>query len=98
MSNATDLSRRKLLQCLGLSAAAAAVSPEWLFAAADRDSQKLTGQSEPDVEVGLTALTTEIPVLSSDRPTKVWRFSGELIKGPSGTVEEIPGSYLGLIL
>lgn len=98
MSNATDLSRRRLLQCLGLGAVTTTVMPEWLFAAVEQGSQKLPGQSEPDVEVGITALTTVLPVLSSDRPTKVWKFSGELIKGPSGAVEEIPGSYLGPIL
>ncbi|MBI2882353.1 MAG: multicopper oxidase family protein [Candidatus Methylomirabilis oxyfera] len=98
MSNATDLSRRKLLQCLGFSAVATAVTPEWLSATVEQGSQKQSGQSEPDIEVGITALTTELPVLSSDRPTKVWKFSGELVKGPPGTVEDIPGSYLGPIL
>lgn len=98
MSNTTDLSRRRLLQCLGLSAVATAVIPEWLSAAVEQGSQTLPGQSEPDIEVGITALTTALPVLSSDRLTKVWKFSGQLIKGPSGTVEEIPDSYLGPIL
>ncbi|MDE2058672.1 MAG: multicopper oxidase domain-containing protein [candidate division NC10 bacterium] len=98
MSNATDLSRRRLLQYLGLGAVATTIVPNWVFAAVEQDSQKQTDQSEPDIEVGITALTTELPVLSSDRPTKVWKFSGELIKGPPGTVEEIPGSYLGPIL
>jgi suppressor of ftsI len=98
MSDATDLSRRRLLQCLGLSAVAAATVPEWVFAAVEQGSQERPGQTEPDIEIGITALITELPVLSSDRLTKVWKFSGELIKGPAGTVEAIPGSYLGPIL
>ncbi|MDE2179861.1 MAG: multicopper oxidase domain-containing protein [candidate division NC10 bacterium] len=98
MSDATDLSRRRLLQCLGLSAAAMAVAPEWLLAAVEQGSQERPRQTEPDIELRITALITELPVLSSDRPTKVWKFSGELIKGPAGTVEAIPDSYLGPVL
>ncbi|MDE2484326.1 MAG: multicopper oxidase domain-containing protein [candidate division NC10 bacterium] len=98
MSDATDLSRRRLLQCLGLSAAAMAVAPEWLLAAVEQGSQERPRQTEPDIELRITALITELPILSSDRPTKVWKFSGELIKGPAGTVEAIPDSYLGPVL
>src|SRR5574337_1206892 len=98
MSDATDLSRRRLLQCLGLSAVAAVVVPEWVFAAVEQGAQVRADQSEPDVEVGITALATEVPILSADEPTKVWKFSGDLIKGPQDTVAEIPGSYLGPIL
>lgn len=98
MSETTDLSRRRLLQCLGLGAVAASVVPEWVFAAVEQGAQDRQAQTDPDVEIGITALTTEHPILSSDRPTKVWRFTGELIKGPAGSVEEIPGSYLGPIL
>ncbi|CBE68404.1 MAG: multicopper oxidase domain-containing protein [Candidatus Methylomirabilis oxygeniifera] len=98
MSNSTDLSRRRLLQYFGLSAVATAVVPDWLLAASEQGSQNQAGPSEPDVECGITALTTELPILSADRPTKVWKFSGELVKGPPGTVQNIPDSYLGPIL
>src|SRR5574337_1870508 len=98
MSDATDLSRRRLLQCLGLSAVAAVVVPKWVFAAVEQGAQVRADQSEPDIEIGITALTTELPILSADRPTKVWKFSGEVIKGPPDTVKDIPGSYLGPIL
>lgn len=97
MSNATDLSRRRLLQCLGLSAAAAVVTPEWLFAAGEQGLQDGSGQSEPDVEIGITAQPAEVSILPG-RPTKVWKFSGELVKGPPSTVENLPDSYLGPIL
>lgn len=97
MSKATDRSRRRLLQCLGLSAVAAAVAPERLFATGEQGAQDRSGQSEPDIEVGITAQPTEMPILSG-RPTKVWKFSGELVKGPPGTVENLPDSYLGPML
>ncbi len=97
MSDVTDLSRRRLLQCLGLSAVAAVAIPKWVLAAGDQDLQDRTGQSEPDIEVGITAMVTEVPIMQG-RPTKVWKFSGELIKGPPGTVSDIPDSYLGPIL
>lgn len=97
MSEATDLSRRRLLQCLGLGAVAAVGVPEWLFAAGELSSPDRQGQSEPDIEVAITAQVTEIPILPG-RPTKVWKFLGELVKGPPGTVKDIPDSYLGPIL
>ncbi len=97
MSNSTDLSRRRLLQYLGLSTVATAVVPDWLFAAGEQSSQDRSSPSEPDIEVGMTAQVTEVSILSG-RPTKVWKFVGELIKGPPGTVKDIPDSYLGPIL
>lgn len=98
MNDPNGLSRRRLLQYLGLGAVATTVAPEWVLAAAEQGVPGRSSLSAPDVEIGITALTTELPILSADQPTKVWKFSGELIKGPPGTVEEIPGSYLGPIL
>ena len=77
MSEATDLSRRRFLQCVGLSAVAVAAVPEWLSAADEQGSQDRSGQ-EPDIEVRITAQPTEISILPG-RATKVWKFSGELI-------------------
>ena len=97
MSKATDLSRRRLLQYLGLGAVASIAVPDWLLAADEQGSREGSQHSEPDVEIGITAQPTEVQILSG-RPTKVWKFFGELVKGPPGTVQEIPESYLGPIL
>ena len=81
MGGTTDLSRRRLLLHLGPSPVAVAAVPEWLFAAGEQGFHDRSGQSEPDIEVDITSQPPGIPILPG-RPTKVWRFSGELVKGP----------------
>jgi FtsP/CotA-like multicopper oxidase with cupredoxin domain len=52
---------------------------------------------EPDVELELTAAPAEIPILPGN-PTKVWRFTGKVIKGPASSLQSLPNSYLGPVL
>lgn len=52
---------------------------------------------EPDVELQLTAAPDEVSVLPG-APTRVWRFTGRVLKGPASAIETIPGSYLGPVL
>ena len=51
----------------------------------------------PDVEVRLKATRGEVAILPG-APTKVWRYAGELIKGPEGTLQTLEGSCLGPVL
>jgi FtsP/CotA-like multicopper oxidase with cupredoxin domain len=51
----------------------------------------------PDVELVLTAARDEVVVLPGG-PTRVWRFTGRLIKGPADTLQTISGSYLGPVI
>jgi FtsP/CotA-like multicopper oxidase with cupredoxin domain len=51
----------------------------------------------PDVELVLTAAPSEVPVLPG-APTRVWRFTGRLVKGPAGTLQALPGGYLGPVI
>lgn len=51
----------------------------------------------PDVELDLVCKPTEIPILKG-APTRVLRYQATLIKGPAGTVVDIPHSYLGSII
>ncbi|MCC6915800.1 multicopper oxidase domain-containing protein [Nitrosomonas sp.] len=51
---------------------------------------------KPDVEIALTAQTTAIPILPG-ASTRVFKYTGKLLKGPAGTLKELPG-YLGPIL
>ncbi len=51
----------------------------------------------PDVELILTAAPDEVPLLHG-APTRVWRFTGRLIKGPADTLTTLPGSYLGPVI
>jgi len=51
----------------------------------------------PDVELVLTAAPDEVLLLPG-APTRVWRFTGRLLKGPADTLETLPGSYLGPVI
>ena len=51
----------------------------------------------PDVELDLVCKPAEISILKG-APTRVLRYQATLIKGPVGTVVDIPHSYLGSII
>jgi FtsP/CotA-like multicopper oxidase with cupredoxin domain len=97
MNEPVDLKRRRLVQLTGLSAAAATF-PQFLFAAtATSPPHQASFDFHPDVDLELTARPAYFPILSGPR-TNVWKFYGKLLKGPEGSVQEIPGSFLGPIL
>lgn len=56
-----------------------------------------TQNTPPDVELELTAAPAEVQVLPGS-PTRVWRFSGRVLRGPAETLQTIPGSYLGPVI
>jgi len=93
--------RRDLLRLLGLSALAGATGC---------DGQSTSPRPEafspqiapgtgfvPDVELVLTAAPGEVGVLPGE-PTRLWRFTGRLLKGPADTLQTFPGSYLGPVI
>jgi len=47
-----------------------------------------------DVAVALTAAPAAVSLLSGP-PTKVWRFSGQVLSGDAATLQPVPNSYLG---
>ncbi|NOZ70881.1 MAG: multicopper oxidase domain-containing protein [Chloroflexi bacterium] len=51
---------------------------------------------EPDVEINLEAVLSQTPIYAG-LETHVWRYQAELVKGPAGTVQPIPNTYLGPI-
>ena len=59
--------------------------------------REAVGAPEPDLEIVLTATKGEAPVLSG-RPTQVLTYRGKVVKGDAGSVQSIPGSYLGPII
>ncbi len=48
----------------------------------------------PDVEIRLRAAPAEAAILPG-RPTQVWSYQAEVLKGNSASLEIIPGSFLG---
>ncbi|MEZ5288859.1 MAG: multicopper oxidase domain-containing protein [Vicinamibacterales bacterium] len=48
----------------------------------------------PDVELLLTAAPAEVSVFDG-APTRVWRFTGRVLRGPASALQVLPDSYLG---
>jgi FtsP/CotA-like multicopper oxidase with cupredoxin domain len=51
----------------------------------------------PEVELALTAAPGEIGLLPG-APTRVWRFTGKLIRGSASTLQTLERSYLGPVI
>ncbi len=51
---------------------------------------------EPDLEVALRAVPDEVSILPG-RPTRVWRYRGQVLRGPQEALQTLEGSYLGPI-
>ena len=93
--------RRDLLRLLSLSTLAGAtgcggVSADLSPAAFSQQTTPPFG-FVPDAEFTLTAAPDEIALLPG-APTRVWRFTGRLLKGPADTLQTLPGSYLGPVI
>ncbi len=93
--------RRDVLRLMSLSslagiarsAQAQAVPP----ASSPGQAPPRTAAVMPDVEFTLTAAPGEVSLLPG-ATTRVWRFTGRLIKGPADTLQTLPGSYLGPVI
>lgn len=92
--------RRDVLRLLGLSAIGRIGVCE-AHSATERPaaaSNQFRGSAlVPDVELALTAAPDEVRILPGT-PTRVWRFTGRLLKGPQGTLQTLEDSYLGPII
>ena len=51
----------------------------------------------PDVDLDLICRPDAVRILDG-RETKVWRYVGNLLKGPENTLTALPGSYLGPLM
>ncbi len=92
--------RRDVIRLLSLSAiggiGGCAAPPAGERVAALSQPASATG-FVPDVELILSAAPDEVPILPGTT-TRVWRFTGRLLKGPQETLQTLPGSYLGPII
>src|SRR5690554_5369040 len=57
----------------------------------------ITDSFEPDIDISLTSTPAEIQLLEGEK-TAVHTYTSELIKGDSSSLQQIPNSYLGLII
>ena len=93
------LSRRDFLRMAGITGASL-----WLSSCMPKglSSIVLDGAEEntfgdPDIELALTAAPDQVNIFQNGS-TQVWRYQGEVLRGPANTLEAIPNSYLGPIL
>ena len=93
--------RRDLLRLVSLSVLAGATGCDGRSASSRPEAFSPQAAPDtgfvPDVEMVLTAAPDEVSVLPG-APTRVWRFTGRLLKGPADTLQTLPGSYLGPVI
>ncbi len=96
MQRLAQLSRRGFL--LGAAAAAAPWRAYGEGHAMGRIAPNRASESfNPDVEIELVCKRDQAQILSG-KPTKVWRYAGNLIKGPPNALTVSPESYLGPLM
>jgi len=91
------MNRRQFLRYLGYGGIFLA-SPPLLSACRSFINEQPTAvfEGEPDLEIRLTAKPGEQQIFPGPA-TEVWRYQGEVLKGPSDSLVSIPDSYLGPI-
>ncbi len=89
------LSRRSFL----VSTAAALAAPSVAFSVgASRRAPRAASESfNADVDIELVCRRDQVPILAG-KPTQVWRYTGNLLKGPANTLTSLPDSYLGPLM
>ena len=92
------MNRRDLVRWLGLGAVTHAAR-RTLFAHADTAhfgaaSRSASPSFDPDVELSLSAAPGEASILPG-AATRVWRFTGSVLRGPPDSLQAVPDSYLG---
>jgi blue copper oxidase len=92
------MDRRKFLQsALGGTAVLGSTGAGILFGSCEQQQSQANTEFIPDVELVLTAAPDQV-VLRPGRATPVWRFKGQLTKGPPETLQTLADSYLGPVI
>jgi FtsP/CotA-like multicopper oxidase with cupredoxin domain len=91
----TGIDRRALLRLLGIAPLAHLTRHP--FDAISGGVLQAGPGAAPDVELLLTAAQDDVPLLPRD-PTRAWRFSARVVRGPASTVQQVEGSYLGPVI
>lgn len=102
MPSSIHASRRRFLRQTGLGLFALAGVPAWAQAMTMPAGPKLSPNKAspafvPDVEIELAARQSSMAILPG-QPTRVLQYAARLMKGPEGTLTNLPGSYLGPVM
>ncbi len=93
MNDTINKQRRNLLKYAGITAAAASIHPNLLFAKDSAKGNRATANFHPDVEIELIQQVHHVSIMPGQK-TRVWKVTGKLLKGPKETVENMDGTYL----
>ncbi len=103
MKNTINPFRRRFFVQTGVGLLAWAGLPGWLQAMEGMGEMpkmapnKASPNFHPDVEIDLLCKPSAVSILPG-QPTRVQQYFATLVKGPTNTLTEIPGSYLGPVL
>jgi FtsP/CotA-like multicopper oxidase with cupredoxin domain len=89
--------RRTALHLLGAAPLLAFARAAGLTPVAEAGAQSGAAAATPDAELLLTAAPAEVRLLPGT-PTRVWRYTGRVVRGPATLLQEIEGSYLGPVI
>lgn len=103
MPKSNHYSRRRFLTHSSLGLLAFAGMPTMLRAMNGMQAMptiapnKASPNFKPDVEFELNCSSASVPILAG-KPTQVQQYTANLLKGPDGSLVEIPNSYLGPLI
>jgi FtsP/CotA-like multicopper oxidase with cupredoxin domain len=98
MKRFAPMSRRTLLLGAGAAATVGAAGAYGQGHAMRRIAPNRASETfNPDVDLDLICKRDEARILNGG-PTRVWRYAGNLIKGPSNALTPAPDTYLGPLL
>ena len=90
-------SRRSFIKKVSAGASVLVIQPLLSACGNNAGSSPAFTNAEGESELRLSAIPDKVQLFSG-APTIVWRYTGDVIKGPQKTLEVIPDSYLGPIL
>ena len=97
MAECPDTARRRFLKHSAFVTLALGAWPCTVLAQEPERDQKPAVTFQPDVELEMTARPAKVSILPG-RETEVLRYEVSLMRGPPGTVTEMPGTHLAPIL
>ncbi|WP_349431331.1 multicopper oxidase domain-containing protein [Methylomarinum sp. Ch1-1] len=93
MKKTMDIQRRRLLKYTGVTVAAAVSHPVLVSAKTAAMKNQPSPNFNPDAEIELKMDSVRIPIFDG-KPTRIWKISGNVMKGNKNVLGDIPGTYL----
>ncbi len=88
------MNRRDALYGIGIGALGLAATR---LSGAIPGYRPLSSSFDPDIDLVFSAAPAETQVLAGAR-TRVWRYTGSVVKGPASALQVLPDSFLGPVI